>query len=39
VVADGPKDSILTNELLSSLYETEIRVARVDGFFLAYPGN
>ncbi len=39
VVADGPKDTILTNELLSSLYETKIRVAQVDGYFLAYPGH
>ena len=38
VVADGPKDSILTNELLSSLYDTQIRVAQVNGYFVAYPG-
>ena len=39
VVADGPKDAILTNELLSSLYDTQIRVAQVDGYFVAYPGT
>ncbi len=39
VVADGPKDAILTNELLSSLYDTQIRVAKVDGYFVAYPGT
>jgi len=39
VVADGPKSVVLTSEKLSSVYETAIRVAEVDGFFLAYPGG
>jgi len=39
VVADGSKSDVLTNEKLSSVYETPIRVAEVDGFFLAYPGG
>ena len=38
VVADGDKASVLTSELLSAVYETEIRVAQLDGYFLAYPG-
>ncbi len=38
VVADGPKSEILTAERLSEVYETSIQVARIDGFFLAYPG-
>ena len=38
VVADGDKVSVLTSELLSAVYETEIRVAQLDGYFLAYPG-
>jgi len=38
VVADGDKQSVLTGELLSAVYETDIRVAQLDGYFLAYPG-
>jgi hypothetical protein len=38
-VADGDKASILDAEFLSSVYETGIQVAEVDGFFLAYPGR
>lgn len=38
VVADGPKPEVLTAERLSAVYETAIRVAEVEGFFLAYPG-
>jgi len=39
IVADGDKASILDAEFLSSVYETGIQVAEVDGFFLAYPGR
>jgi iron complex transport system ATP-binding protein len=39
VVADGSKSEVLTSEMLSTVYETAIRVAEVDGFFLAYPGR
>ena len=39
IVADGDKASVLDAELLSSVYETGIRVAEVDGFYLAYPGR
>lgn len=39
VAADGPKAEVLTAELLSDVYETPIRVAGVDGYFLAYPGD
>ncbi len=38
VVADGPKADVLTEDTLSAVYETPIRVAEVDGYFLAYPG-
>ena len=38
VAADGSKAEVLRSEILSSVYETPIRVAEVDGFFLAYPG-
>lgn len=39
VVADGHKADVLSSELLSSVYETAIRVTQIDGYFLAYPGN
>jgi len=38
VAADGEKASVLTSEKLSAVYETPIRVAEVDGYYLAYPG-
>jgi len=38
IAADGSKSEVLRSEILSSVYETPIRVAEVDGFFLAYPG-
>ena len=38
VAADGEKSTILTDELLSAVYETPVRVARLDGYYLAYPG-
>lgn len=38
VAADGPKKAVLDSELLSKVYETRIRVAEIDGYYLAYPG-
>ncbi len=38
IAADGPKAEVLDGELLSSVYETAIRVAEFDGYYLAYPG-
>ena len=38
IVADGDKQAVLTGEQLSVVYETPIKVAEVDGFYLAYPG-
>lgn len=38
IVADGDKTSVLTSELLSSVYATPIRVTQLDGYYLAYPG-
>ena len=38
IVADGSKESVLTSERLSDVYETAIRVSEVDGHYLAYPG-
>ncbi len=39
VVADGPKAEVLTSPLLSSVYGVPVRVAEVDGYYLAYPGH
>lgn len=38
IAADGPKSTVLTGERLSEIYETGIRVAEIDGYYLAYPG-
>ncbi|MGB5492065.1 MAG: hypothetical protein WBM76_14665, partial [Woeseiaceae bacterium] len=38
VAADGPKKAVLNSELLSKVYEARIRVAEIDGYYLAYPG-
>ena len=37
VVADGPKDQILTSARLSDLFGSPIRVERVDGYLYARP--
>ncbi len=37
IVADGPKEEVLTEENLRQTYATEVRIARVDGYYLAYP--
>ena len=37
VAADGPKEWVLTGKMLSKIYETRVRVAEVDGYYLAYP--
>ena len=39
VVADGPKHEVVTEELLSRVYRTAIRITEVDGYYLAYPGT
>lgn len=39
IAADGNKADVLTGSLLSSVYETSVRVAEIDGYFLAYPGQ
>ena len=38
IAADGGKVSVLTSELLSAVYDTPVRVAQLEGYFLAYPG-
>jgi iron complex transport system ATP-binding protein len=37
IVTDGPKDDVLNEENLEKTYGTTIKVARVDGYYLAYP--
>lgn len=39
VIADGAKSTVLTADLLSAAYDTSVRVAEIDGFYLAYPGR
>lgn len=39
IAADGHKHEVLTDEKLSDVYETSIRVTEIDGFYLAYPGQ
>ena len=39
IAADGSKAEVLTGARLSEVYETQIRVAEIDGFYLAYPGQ
>ena len=36
IVADGPKESVLRPSLLSEVYGVNVRIAQVDGHFLAY---
>lgn len=37
IVADGPKENVLTVENLRMAYGVDVRIAKVDGFYLAYP--
>ena len=39
VFADGPKATVLTEANLSEVYGVHVRVAEIDGFYLAYPGG
>lgn len=39
IAADGSKAEVLTGERLSQVYATPIRVAEIDGYYLAYPAN
>jgi len=38
VAADGVKAEVLTSRRLSDVYATPVRVAEIDGYYLAYPG-
>ena len=37
IVADGPKEQVLTEDNLYRTYDTKVRIAQVDGHYLAYP--
>jgi iron complex transport system ATP-binding protein len=37
IIADGSKEEVLTEANLQRTYDTEIKVAKVDGNYLAYP--
>jgi iron complex transport system ATP-binding protein len=37
IVADGAKQTVLTEENLRKTYDTDINIANVDGYYLAYP--
>jgi len=37
IVTDGPKDEVLTEENLRRTYDTDISIAKIAGFYLAYP--
>jgi iron complex transport system ATP-binding protein len=39
IAADGNKQDVLTDEILSDVYQTRIRVTEIDGYYLAYPGQ
>jgi iron complex transport system ATP-binding protein len=37
IVADGPKEEVLTEVNLKKTYDADVRIAKVDGYYLAYP--
>ena len=37
ILADGPKHEVLTAELLERAYGTPVRVAEIEGYYLAWP--
>ena len=37
IIADGPKKEVLTADNLFRTYATEVRIAKVDGYYLVYP--
>jgi len=39
IIADGPKDTVLTEENLRRTYGAAIKLTRVDGYYLAYPAH
>lgn len=39
VVADGSKDKVLTEQNLQRTYDVDLRLAKVDDYYLAYPAS
>ncbi len=39
IVADGPKEEVLTVENLHMTFGTAIKLTRIDGYYLAYPAH
>ena len=39
IVADGHKEEILTEDNLLKTYDTPIKLAQVNGYYLAYPAH
>ena len=39
IAADGLKNEVLTEEILSEIYDVPIRVTEINGYYLAYPGE
>ncbi len=37
IIADGPKEQVLSESNLEKTYDTRVRIAKVGGYFLAYP--
>ena len=39
IVADGTKDDVLTEQNLTRTYDVDLRLAKVDDYYLAYPAK
>jgi iron complex transport system ATP-binding protein len=39
IAVDGQKNEVLTDDILSEVYEVPIRVTEINGYYLAYPGE
>ncbi|MFT5140494.1 MAG: iron complex transport system ATP-binding protein [Rhodothermales bacterium] len=39
IIADGPKQQVLTRKVLSNAFDTKLRLAELDGYYLTYPAN
>jgi len=37
IAVDGPKEAVLKPDVLSRVFETDVRVAKVDGYYFVYP--
>lgn len=39
IMVDAPKEAALTQHNLCRTYDTDLRIARIDGYYLAYPDH